>query len=355
MKNTLLLGVAAIGLSTFGSQIHAWDEYNYYDDECCSEDHFFVTGQYLLWSTDYSLPIGFKYVEGASIGTSPAPGVGATNEVLSGYFFQPNQKWTSGVRVGIGWEAESIDVSGYWTGYRNHTNKTVPTGQSIFISGIINDLSNDNFVGGSTSASASYKLNYNIAHLEVGKTFHPNCNIALRPFAGFRGAWIHQDNLLSFAGEMEVLTPPGGANVTVDLPQSASIRHHTAGVGPRFGLETKWGNWCGFSVLGNFSAALIFAEPKTKFEFLATSASIIGAGVDVLTERLVLNDDYWQLVPNFQLLFGVNWGMDFNCGKNRFDIFASWESNFWWETSTIVVIHRGLGLQGLTTGISFDF
>jgi len=356
MKNRLILSVAAIWLSVSGSGLHAWDQFEYGGGaNCCQEEsHFFATAQYLLWSTDYSLPIGFKYVEGASTKASTTPGVVLTDETLSGSFFQPHQKWTSGVRVGIGWEAESIDVRGYWTGYRNEANKTVPTAQSIFISGIINDLANDSFVGDSTSASACYKLNYNIADLEVGKTFHPSNCVSLRPFAGLRGAWIHQDNLLSFNGSMEVL-PVGAGLVTVDLPQSASIRHHTAGVGPRLGLETVWGDWHGFSVIGNFSAALLFAEPKTRFEFITTSASVVGATVDVLTETLQLNDDYWQLIPNFQLQFGVNWGMDFNCNRNHFNVFATFETNFWWETSTIVVIHRGLGLQGLTTGISFDF
>jgi len=349
MKKILFLA-AAIAFSAWNHPVHAWEEECF--EECCADNQFFVTAQYLLWSTDYSLPIGFKYVEGTSTTAGPVPDSTSTDRTVSGSFFQPHQKWSSGVKLGLGWEmGDEIDVRGYWTGYKNKTTKSVPTSQSVFIAGIINDISDDNFVGGSTFARGTYKLNYNIADLEVGKTFDVNWLLKFRPFIGLRAAWIHQDNILTFTGNTYSF-----GFATVDQPQSASIRNHTAGIGPRIGFETTWGDWYGFSLLGNFSASLVFAEPKTRFEFITTTAVLVTpSDIDIVKETLALNDDYWQLIPNFQVLLGVNWGTEFDCGNYRLDLFAAWESSFWWETSTIVVIHRGLGLQGLTTGVNFSF
>ncbi len=373
-KNKLMMGLA-MGLTAFSSQIHADDSWGWSDntyceyDDCCSESKFLVAAEFLWWTPGTYLPFANNVFSNVGNGvvspTAPFPSV--TDTILSPYT-RISEKWSPGVRVGLGWESCEGDwqLWGVWTGYSNYARRlfhsrppvpspTTPTtnigllerpvGAEVFSNALLP-------IAGS-EATATYKLNYNVADLVFGKSIECSYGIELVPYVGVRAAFFHQRNSVFFDG-IDVVAGP----FTAEIRGSTKVDEELWCVGPRLGLEASWGEWCGFSLLGNISAAVLYGHLE---EDVSASLSAPNRRNEVtvinLTRNYLTHDRYNQIVPNLQVQLGFGYKIDFdmNCSPYSIDVFAMWEGNAYWAASNYLFRERELGLNGLTTGFTFSW
>jgi len=382
---------ATLGCATVAGQIHAndyveWSTNDCFYDECCQEGKVLVAAEFLWWTQGSYFPFANNvYLNPGNLVTSPsAPVPSVTNTQLLPYA-RISEKWSPGVRVGLGWETASCDwqIWGAWTGYSNYSRKVlVARGPSVPI--IRNPIVNfaftvppvgaeftDSSLGGSPTLPfmrghqtvATHKLNYNVADLTFGRTLEFECGIDLIPFVGVRATFINQQDEAFFTGITQ-LAPGSVADMFANIGGRTKDNQHVWGVGPRVGLGATWGNWCGFKLIGNISAAILYGRYK---EYGSLSEYGVPGGVDVsvfapndppiLTINTTTRDRYNQIIPNIQAQLGFAYEIDFSMNGSPYniEIFAMWEGNGYWGAYNHFFRERMLGLNGLTTGFAFTW
>lgn len=375
MKKQLLLGsITALMLS---SGLHAnwdgayaeWDNNNYYDGYdncCCPESKILVEAEFLYWTPGTYFPFANNTytTPGLPVTSTTAPFANVVNTVDEPYV-RISEKWSPGVRVGLGWQTcDGWQIWGKWTGYSNYARRVITsrppiappvTGPTLANGALVTPIGSGFFdtdtVG--TSVTAAYKLNYNVADLVLAKELRPECNLVLVPYAGVRATFINQRQSAYFTGA------PLAESASRAVPAGfapGNFRYHQESyfVGPRIGLGAEWGDWCGFSLLGNISGSILFGHTEFYARSMTTSFSF-GAPGTIVTTNTHSRDRYNPIVPNVQVQLGFGYRFDFNCDQDSIDIFAMWEGNYYWGGSNVFLFERGLGLNGLTTGIAYNW
>jgi hypothetical protein len=201
-------------------------------------------------------------------------------------------------------------------------------------------------------ATSHIHLHYNVFDMNVDRVFFPNPHLRLRVIGGVVVAWINQDWKVRY---------------TDSTPNSTTIRNKWdfAGAGLKAGTWVDW-FWThniymtaqgGFGLLiGNYTN---HAKQKTTVQLLAGDNTAVP----------IRNTSYQDARPTFtaQMLLGPSWQKNFP--KNRVEVFAGFEMNFWFNLQEIYRSTAGisyaaketwlnsglLSLYGLTTRISVDF
>ncbi len=389
MKKIKLLIGAAMSFAAFAGQIHAdtfaeWSDDSYCEyNKCCCENKWLVTEQFLWWSQGTEFPFANNIFEneGNGVASLSAPFASITDTTLAPYS-RISEKWSPGVRLGLGWEncEGNWQIWGLWTGYSNYSRRVLhsaPPAPSATFFGPTNDgylttpigaevLTTTANIGSSvedevqgTVVTATHKLNYNVADLVFGTPLKSFCGVELMPYVGVRAAFINQRDYVFFTGVSEEVFDSG---IFANFPASTKVEEELWCVGPRLGLEASWGEWCGFSLLGNISASILYGRLE---ECVRRYNTIIPAQLgkngfsdpSIVTSNTYTRDRYNQIVPNLQVQLGVGYHFDieFNCTPYSVDIFAMWEGNSYWAASNYLFREKALGLNGLTTGFAFSW
>lgn len=201
-------------------------------EPCCATKYCgqgFISGDFLYWRAYEG---GLDTCEGIEVDG------GATNGELTSYFKgkknDPHFRWEPAFRVGAGFifansGCDGWDVAAYWTRFRSH-----------------------NHDWHSCAQERHWKLEFDVVDLLLGYTFSVRPCLAVRPFAGLRGAKIDQSlkslNLTSFL--------------------SSKTRSHDKqelyGIGPMMGLEANFNLGCGFSLYADAAAAILYGNYRVK-------------------------------------------------------------------------------------------
>jgi hypothetical protein len=283
--------------------------------------------------------------------------------MTQGSYKRVDATWDPGFRVAAGWNTsyDFWDLALVWTWYRNHSTKSVTASHpgvgtglyplfpvSIFISG-----GPTNFANG----HGSYRLLHNAIDLELGRYVFSTQTLSFRPHFGVRGAWLNQKfNTLLSNG-----IPAGLAGAYIE----GHGKNNYWGVGPRLGTHMGWHLPRGFNVIGQVSGSLLYGQTKASFYdiFFVPTEDVV-PNID-----LTFNNNFDQLVPNLQLLLGLEWGSSFRCEKMFFSCSVAWETNYWWNQFNIPVLfnrnltigpfptvgNQPVTLEGITVDMRIDF
>jgi len=389
MKKNWLMA-ATIGPLTAMGQIHANDfvEWSNSDgcvyDECCQEGKILVAAEFLWWTQGTYFPYANNIFlnAGNTISSPTAPFDSETDTLLAPYA-RISEKWSPGVRVGLGWESANGDwqLWGAWTGYSNYSRQvltargpalstvtalnldftTTPLGAeftSINTGGLLGTELSPFMRGHQTVAT--HKLNYNVADLVFTRVLELGCGIELMPFVGVRATFINQQDEAFFTGNTLQVD---GTGIFADTGGRVKDNQHIWGVGPRLGLGATWGNWYGFSLIGNVSAAILYGRYK-EYGSLSEYAPPPGLRKAVPLDQFTIvtfnfhtRDRYNQIIPNLQAQLGFGYEIDFSLNGSAYglEIFAMWEGNAYWGAYNHFFRERMLGLNGLTTGFAFSW
>ena len=135
------------------------------------------------------------------------------------------------------------------------------------------------------------------------------------------------------------------------------------GVGPRMGLDTTWGNFWGFSFLGNTSFSLLYGRDSFSFKYLDVSGvNLLEHATEVIVYDKFKNPSF-RLIPALQMFLGLAWSHHWN-SKYAVRLKVGWEAIIYWNSSSQLtdtaitlpsIVDKSIGLQGLTAGFEVSF
>lgn len=335
-------------------------------DCLCSQGGVFLTADYLYWSPSED---GLEYAREVQVVSAAAAGFSPSASSLS-TTYSVNGSWSSGVRAGVGYlfgNMDHWDLYANWTYFLNHSqdshgNPGAPFNPSHYFAPIWHP-----FLGQrSSAASEHWTLHYNTLDLEFGKEWRASRYFSLRPHAGLRAAWIDQDINSSYTGAWPL------AGGFAERSTSLQIDNDCKGIGIRAGTDTRFHFARDWSVLGQFSGAILYG----KFDVTQTIQGYqqLDVGAVPTAYSNTKNTDEHSIIANLQLFLGIEWKTLFKQGKYSLSFGAGYEFLEWFHqnkaSQTLISVvgdgsenaftsetteNGNLGLQGLTVKGRFDF
>lgn len=221
-----------------------------------------------------------------------------------------------------------------------------------------------------TFASAKTEFKADVLDLDLGQSLCVNRAFSLRWYAGLRYASLEHKFNASYFGEAAgvdslsepVLVSTDGleALITVDIDfalaaeinQSVNQKSDFKGIGPRFGVDSRYELGGGFGFIGGMSLALLVGElDSSLFNRVegSTTATITAIGSSLTAPdgiTLVIDDttvgvgsaffdsttsttqfthpDETRIVPNIDAKLGLDYSCHFANTRTRIDIEAGW-------------------------------
>jgi hypothetical protein len=195
---------------------------------------------------------------------------------------------------------------------------------------------------------------------DLGRWQYFSKNLALRPYVGIKGGWIHTKVKSTFASSTGV-----GASI------GESFKNNYWGVGPSAGINTLWVLGCAgsrmdhrFSLFGDFGGALQYGH----FNVTSNTAGVNTAGASVGgLNQTGLNRN--QATAMLQGAMGISWDTSFNRDRCHFMLKLGYELQYWFRQNQLIgtayTAATGLAsnfrfsddmaLQGATAELRFDF
>ena len=165
-----IVTTALLALSCSALQAYGWG------------NGFSVDVEGLYWSMSDNFPLGVD-APSTTVTVDGTPNVVTVTGASS--LKKVPDTWQPGVRVWLGWNGfDCWDVKGLYTYYYNN--------KKLHLNGEFDDFW--------PLADLQRTFNYNVADLELGKSFKL-CSVVLRPFIGVRGAWLNPKHRATFLAE----------------------------------------------------------------------------------------------------------------------------------------------------------
>ena len=298
---------------------------------CIEKSGPYLEAAYLYWHSS---------IEDLAVTSNVQPiSTNQTKETIK----QINYKYNSGFKLGIGYNLsyDYWDIFANWTRLHTHPSSSWSSTTQSLSTSLLDPFGSGGL--GSNSVYSRWSLHFDSVDLELGRRLFLGRNLAIRPYAGLKGAWVSSKLHTSYTG----------INSLVFSSANVFLKDRNQGVGLRFGMQGRWDLWCSnFAVLGNIAGAVLWNNMKVKNTTNAFNVDgTLGGGNK--------NAHYRTLKPLVECFIGLDWGSCF-CKKYYLGISAGYEMQFWWDYNIFFNQPRnttmyGLRLHGLTTAISIDF
>jgi hypothetical protein len=306
---------------------------------------FFFTGEFIWWKARQE---GLSY---AQSGRAPLSGVleHAGGEADIDADFEPGFK----VGMGINWRYDGWDFYTNYTWLNPATHRSSmalkdSTGGMQSIWPTYSSLSATPSYLNLNSASNTWKVDFNVIDAEMGRNFFVSSKLTLRPFFGFKAAWIHQHNTVHYESVPLIgLGTPGGLSGDVEL----KMQQKFFGFGIRGGVNTAWRCSDQWSVFGNAALSELWCKIENHRHDRDTVRGVTTTVYD-------LRKKFHDLTPVVELALGLRYTHDFRDGSWRLDLSGAWELQTFFSHNRFLnpVDRRGdFTVQGATARIGFAF
>lgn len=320
---------------------------SYTPGERCLCDDFGITlyAEGLYFTTrEHHLPLGITLA-----GFQPSDQIppALDEKDFQGEVVRIRPNWNLGWRAGIGYTSSSDywDLKCDWSSYRANSGQTLSDIElPAWNLWGYPDLANAQLA---YDLAASWKLSYDLLHLDLGRAFWIGRCLTLRPHFGASAAWI--DQTLAFVTDYQPLQ-----FVPFDSKIDLGIQFSGGGLNGGFTLHLT--NGCGLGVFGKVELTLLYGS------FDSTLCQV------ELSENIAESSDVSHMgISAIQGAVGVNWNKTFCCNRYRLGLSIGWEFQNWNDLNRFPhyfgQLHRGifhqeqtsLMLMGLTFGGAFDF
>lgn len=287
--------------------------------------------------------------------------------------FSRKPGYRPGFKVGLGWNTGSWDN---WTLYGEytwfHTGKGTddsdanPCGECGCVEVLLVPSCECPIEGlYANDLKSKWKLDVDMADFIVSRPAYQGKRLVLSPFFGLRGLWIRQKFDVTYDAIM-----PDVFTITPVGTYSNNARSKAWAVGPRIGVDGSWLFGCGFRMIGNASASILY-QRFTDIDFKSNIPNGVGGTFAPTGTPLVSSieydnqKNYGTVRPNFEIDAGLGWGMyvgdcyhiDFEA---RYDFHVFWGQNMMTSLQNYAVQFAdttpgNLYLHGLTVKARFDF
>lgn len=327
----------------------------------------YLTGTFIYWKAHQDNMF-------TGVGTNQSNPLDVENGFLSGVpdldnsiLFSRKPGYKPGFKVGLGWNTGSWDnwtVYGEYTWYHTGEGKddddANPCGECGCADVILVPTCNCPDSLFASDLESKWKLDLDIGDITVARPAYQGKRLVLSPFFGIRGLWIRQ----KFNVEYDALSL--SATLVPIGEYSTEARSKAWSVGPRIGVDGSWLLGCGFRIVGNTSASLLYTR-YTEMEYESTIPNGNGFGALPLANDISWENhkNYGTVRPNFEIDAGFGWGtyigdmyhLDFEA---RYDFHVFWAQNMVqnaanWAVHYVDAAPGNLYLHGLTFKARFDF
>jgi hypothetical protein len=273
-------------------------------------------------------------------------------------FAQIDFQWEPGFRVGFGYgmNLDQWDTQAYYTWFQTRGKESAAglpgTIHSSFVGNFY--VSNPKGLGLSgptySFAKIDWTIRYNILDWELGRNFWVSHALALRPFVGIKGGWIHQ----SMDSTWENPTFIGAQFVNPELFSigKEQVNNRFWGIGPSIGMNSKWSLYKNGSnrlhLFGDFSGALMWGHWTFHDAYSNDAGQRISVGMQNINSG----------AATIRTFMGFGWEGAYP--EVLVSMRLGYETQFWLDQLQYYSFIGGrlsnaLTLQGGTFEIAFDF
>lgn len=306
----------------------------------CSKQ-FYVTGSLLYWQAlEQTMDYAFISQPGSSLAND-------------GTFRYLTDNWNAGFKVGGGCRIPSSDyeVALNYLHYNTRAKDSVSVGSGANIySGWTAPFAN---LTGAQFAKGDWKIDLNMAALEMAARFNPVADLGLRPHAGLIFASLNQHLHIALSGGVT-----RGMPRTV-LDNSNYLTNDFWGIGVRTGCDGVWRLGQGFSIYGDAAVSVLYGEFNIKQDEIVLLEGLMPRSVYDFQTRFPLPRTIAEVGA------GVQWVQDFD--QTRIQVKLGWENMVFFgqnqlkrftnsiDPASTVTTHGDLMTQGLTFSALFGF
>lgn len=307
---------------------------------------WFVDPSYLLW-----LP----YVENMSFGNKVTTNVNPLNNLTRVDALNstikvenPDFEWSSGVRVGIGKylpHNDKWDISLYGTYYYSDADKdlTVDTSQGV---GITPNYLTDPLIFPMQKADASWRLNYFVADLMLGRNYLLSSQIVVHPYLGLRGTWQYQ----KIRNTYSIVGASNGQSFEQDYFHKGYNDYW--GVGPRIGTHFVYYFARHWSLMGHLATSAVLGDQKLGQQaVLVDTVSQTGTSID---ETFNSKDRLNAFRFNVEGYIGLGWEKWMRNHQVRIAPSVMFEGVVWFAMNQLWNLWVGSPLTGSFTTPQFN-
>lgn len=182
-------------------------------------------------------------------------------------------------------------------------------------------------------AAIQWKINMNMADVELATNWFASKYIGCRAFFGVKGGSINQYIQSNWE------KPTEGTFIAQE-----NLKNDFSGIGPLVGLDSDWHFTDSLSIFANASAALVVGKWTLYDTYQNTEP-----------KKIVINSpSRYGSSPMFSLLMGAKWY------KNGFSIKVGYEGQLWFEQAKLItynlsLMNNHLTIQGVTLSLDYKF
>lgn len=259
-------------------------------------------------------------------------------------------EWDPGVRLGVGRNSnyDNWDTVLYYTWFQTKgiTQESVTSGgiYSPYLGNFfVNNTNGANFGPNYLNASINWKLFYNTVDFELGRKFHINSSLNLRPYLGLKLAIINQRINTNWR------------NPTVATTFTSAVenfKNDFYGLGPVLGLASSWKLYntqqSSFKIIGNIAGALLAGHWTLTDQYENSTP----------TSVTVQNDTVKSAATMARALIGLEWNSKLS--RSDLSLRLGYEAQVWFDQLKFYTLDMGrlddlMSLQGAVLELSINF
>ncbi len=337
-SSTLLIGsciAASLVYADTTTPSEKWGQAGVYADQWggCSPyriapDHaFYFTGAALWWEgSNVDLVAGFH--------EKTKERKRKVNGDLRTILLKPEFNW--GFRVGVGYQMpfDDWELALDWTRIHEQFNARE---RSKHHEHLRLDLEDADLSPKSIHGHARIKIDY--LDLALRREFLVTRFLGLKPQVGLRSLWLREHNHIDYSVKRE--------------NPHFKTKNNFWGIGPKFGLDTRWMLGWGFSIYGDMSLDLLYGRFK-----LENKVNTDQKKHHIEAE---LESSPRTILPMTDLSLGLQWDRLYSDNNYHLNFFIGWEHHVFFQagqTDVAQVADRNnanFTTSGLTFGGRFDF
>lgn len=365
-----------------------------------------LSGEYLYWTSyqnNLYLPVASDIINSQS----PRPSRASPNSFTLNTYLSENKTFDfapvcfdfdSGYRIGIGYMGAYYDDWEVFAEYSQLQNKAhrelsyccpiAPFCLPDELAYLYEEIPVSSENQAPVALEADWRLDFYNLDVSLAESFFLSRHLLFRPYFGCKASWIEQNGSISaqiFTQQNDFISfPDNYAELTFTTEVDSSLCVNDArstfwGVGPLFGIDSKWFLGKYINLGAEASAALLFGQFRadesifqTLFTQNSSSFGLIGSNNRNASQCIATNFSYqpFLVVPTARI--AVDIGFDYPCREKLFfSARVGYEVNYYWrqnylDSGLILLQTRGytpantqapgdLSLQGLVAGLSLRF
>jgi len=303
----------------------------------------FVTADFIYWKAQQEgLDFAASGVYNDPFGGSPYTNVGKGEDKQPDFTFQPGFK----VGVGLDFAHDGWDLyANYtWLNPASHTETINQPSDSYLWNGQWGHTFVPALTDSLASASASWKLNFNVIDLELGRNFFISKFLTLRPFIGLKGAWLKQD--------YDITNAPRVASTAAYLSANYNMKEEFQGIGIRGGVSPVWHFLQNWGVYGDLACSIMWNHVSSDRRDVLNQTS---GPLTVLNYE----KNFHTVLPVLEMGIGLSYMGWFSNETYMLEVKAGWEEQVWFSMNQFLnptaTPSGNMTTQGFTLKVGFTF